>query len=265
MKCATKIKGKQKDGNSAKKGRHITSFKIPLFSSHLPLAMATPWAMTYLACKSGHVLLLSDWDNQSKNNKPWLFGQATWEMNNHWATNCSRPGVRGQETQQLKPTLGPALCPSAGCSSACLKQNCSLNVTCQAPASTSVRLRMHKGVVESSVCSLYVDFGNYLYCLFILFLSHFLCYGKQKPLAGSRQSKRISPEEAPAFCCGSFFALMSKQIWSPGLWILLSNVPSSLSMFPTDQSSPRLLWNICFSHLSDSDTNDNFSIFQQLS
>lgn len=129
-------------------------------------------------------------------------------MKHHWAANCSEPGVRGQETQHLNPSLGPALCPGAG--HACMSE-AELSVTCQASASPPVRLRMHKGVVGSSACSLYLDFSSYLHCLFILLFSHFLCYGKQKSLAGSHQGKRISPEEAPAFCCGSFFTLMSKQ------------------------------------------------------
>lgn len=150
-----------------------------------------------------------------------------------------------------------ALCPGAGC----CQHVWSRAAACQASTSAPVRLGMQKDVVESSACSPYVDFRNYLCCLFILLFSRFFCYGKQKSLVGNHQGKRISPEEVPAFCCGSFFVLMSK--WN--LWRLLSNVPSSLSMFPTDQSSPRLLQNICFSHLSSSDTNDNFSIFQQLS
>lgn len=73
-----------------------------------------------------------------------------------------------------------------------------------------VRPRMHKDVVESSACSLYADFRNCSHCL-LMFFPHFLCYGKEKSLAGSHQGAGISPEEAPAFCRGSFFALMSKQ------------------------------------------------------
>jgi len=70
-------------------------------------------------------------------------------------------------------TLGPALGPGDGCFSVCLKLNCSLSIICQASVSPSMRLKMHKGMVESSVCSLYLDFGNYLYCLLILIFSHF--------------------------------------------------------------------------------------------
>lgn len=133
-------------------------------------------------------------------------------MKHHWTTNCSRSGARGQETQQLKSTLWPGFVPwcwvFVSVSEAELQlPECYLS----SPASPPVRLRMHKGVVQSSVCSFSVDFGNYLYWLFILFFSHFLCYGKQKSLVGICEGKRISPEEAPAFCCGSFFALMSKQ------------------------------------------------------
>lgn len=125
------------------------------------------------------------------------------------------------DTHQRHWTLGPVLGPGDGCFSACLKPNWGLSISCQASLSPSVRLKMHKGTVESFLCSLCLDWQLFI-PLTCINLFPLLRYSKQKSLVvGNHLCKRFLQEKAVTHRCGSFFAAMSSKA-NPVSWALMT-------------------------------------------